>query len=123
MRTLEELLQSTSDVLFPEDLGEKEVRLDSRGSDGDTPLHVLLWQKDIEGSRALISAGADPNAIGDMGETPLHVAVHQDLSEIVELLLRAGSDPNVRSELGSTPRELALTRAGATASAFGRGGT
>ncbi len=76
-RTLEEVLQSVSDVLHPEDIGEAPVRLDSRSADGDTALHVMAWRRDHVGARLLIEAGADVDAVGDMSQTPLHVAVMQ----------------------------------------------
>ncbi|MDZ4056986.1 MAG: hypothetical protein U1D69_08470, partial [Polynucleobacter sp.] len=65
MRTLQEILQSTSDALFPADLGEREVSLDSQDCNGDTPLHVLVWRGDSAGAKALVAAGAAPNRIGD----------------------------------------------------------
>jgi ankyrin repeat protein len=115
MRTLEEILQSTSDSLFPAGLGRQRVTIDSHGSDGDTPLHILLWRKDFGGASELISAGADPNAIGDMGETPLHVAIRQDASTIISSLLDAGADPEIRSEFGDTPRSMATSKRGSIA--------
>ncbi len=115
MRTLEEILQSTSDSLFPAELGRRRVAIDSRGSDGDTPLHVVLWRKDFGGAKDLIEAGADPNAIGDMGETPLHVAIRQEDPDIIDSLLAAGANPDIRSEFGETPRSLAASKKGAIA--------
>lgn len=112
MRTVEEILQSTSDSLFPAELGRRRVAIDSRDCDGDTPLHVLLWRKDFGGAKDLIEAGADPNAIGDMGETPLHVAIRQEVPDIVDLLLAAGADPNIVSEFGETPRSMAKSKKG-----------
>ena len=123
MRSVQDILQSTSDSLFPADLGEKDVRIDSRDCDGDAPLHVLMWRKDSEGAEVLIAAGANTNAVGDMGETPLHVAVSQDLAGVVEALLAAGANPDIRSEFGDTPRERAVARAGASALSFRQGGT
>ncbi|MOA09565.1 hypothetical protein D3C78_1294060 [compost metagenome] len=70
MHTLKEILQSTSETLFPAELGEREVLLDSHDCDGDTPLHVMLWRKDSAGALVILRAGANPNAIGDMGVTP-----------------------------------------------------
>ncbi len=70
---LEDVLQSTSDSLFPADLGGRAVTIDSRGGDDDTPMHVMAWRNDLEGVEVLIRSGADVNATGDMGETPLHV--------------------------------------------------
>jgi len=117
-RTLEEVLRSTSDVLFPAEIGEKPVAADSVGVDGDTPLHVTAWRKDVEGAVLLLQAGADANAVGDMGETPLHVAVGRGNAELVALLLKAGADPNIRSEFGTTAREDAVATGGAIAELF-----
>lgn len=110
MRRLEDILQSTSDSLFPADLGQRPVQMNSRSTDGDTPLHVLVWRKDVGGAKALLEAGADPNAVGDMGETPLHVAVRQHALDVIEALVTAGANPDIRSELGDTPRTLAAAR-------------
>jgi len=116
--TIDDLLQSISVALFPADEGRRRVAIDSRDCDGDTPLHVLVWRKNIGGAKALIEAGADVNAVGDMGETPLHVAVRQLLPDVVESLLVAGADPDLRSEFGSTPREMAHARGGVVARIF-----
>ena len=118
MRTLDEILQTTSDSLFPIDLGRRQVAIDSRGCDGDTPLHVLLWRKDFGGAKLLLEAGADPNAVGDMGETPLHVAIRQNASDIVDSLLAAGANPDIRSEFGETPRAMAAVNKGVIARLF-----
>ena len=115
MRSVNEILMSLSDVMFPEDLGEHTVTIDSRGCDGDTPLHVLLWRNDVDGLKSLILAGAEVNAIGDMGETPLHIAVSENLPDAIEALLDAGADPDIRSEFGKTPREIAASIGGITA--------
>ena len=101
-RTLEQVLKSCSDTMFPEDIGEAEVVLNSRDIEGDTPLHVMGWRNDIEGTAILIKAGADINAIGDMNETPLHVALTQENEKLVELLLKAGAKTNIRSEFNLT---------------------
>ena len=115
MRTVEEILQSTSDSLFPADLGRRRVAIDSRDCDGDTPLHVLLWRKDFGGAKDLIEAGADPNAVGDMGETPLHVAIRQEAPDVIDSLLAAGANPDIRSEFGETPRSMAASKKGVIA--------
>src|SRR6188508_1098629 len=106
-RTLDENLQSTSDVLFPAEIGVKRVSVGIVGTDGDTPLHVIAWRNDIEGARLLVAAGADVNAVGDMGETPLHMAIKQGNAQFVALLLQAGANPDIRSEFGKTAREEA----------------
>src|SRR5688572_11029647 len=119
-RTLDEVLQSTSDVLFPADIGKRRVAIDSHDSDGDTPLHVMTWRNDLEAVDLLVSAGADVNAVGDMGETPLHVAISRQNLAIAKALLKAGARDGIRSEFGSTPREMAVRQGGAMAALFAR---
>lgn len=116
-RTVEELLQSVSDILFPEDAGERLVAIDSRGPEGDTPLHVMAWRNDLDAVEMLIRAGADVNAVGDMGETPLHVAVSQGNTSVIAAMVAAGARDDIRCEFGDTPRERAH-RNGIPASAF-----
>jgi ankyrin repeat protein len=110
--SLEEILASCSDTLFPADLGKAKVQIDSADADGDTPLHVLLWRGNDFGAKCLIEAGADVNAAGDMSETPLHIATRKQNAAIVALLLKAGAKPDVTSEFGQTPRSIAAELGG-----------
>lgn len=103
---LAQVLQSTSDVLFPADAGEAKVDLYSVGLEGDTPLHVLLWRDDTEGALLLIAHGAPLDAIGDMGETPLHIAAGRKNERVVRALVAAGANGEIVSEFGQTPRQL-----------------
>lgn len=112
-KSLEEILQSVSDVMYPAELGEKQVYIDSRDVEGDTPLHVMAWREDLYGAKILIEAGADVNAVGDMGETPLHVALTNENEELTELLLETGANPDIRSEFEETAREKAEKMGGA----------
>jgi ankyrin repeat protein len=116
-RSLHEVLQSISDVMFPGD-PERCPTVDSVGHDGDSPLHVLAWRNDLEGVQLLIDAGANVNATGEMDETPLHIAVTQENVPMVRALLAAGARDDARCEFGDTPRERALLRGGATARLF-----
>ncbi|WP_298961913.1 ankyrin repeat domain-containing protein [uncultured Roseibium sp.] len=106
-QSLEEILASCSDTLFPADLGAAPVTVDSRDADGDTPLHVLARRGNNYGLERLIEAGADVNAIGDMSETPLHVALHQKNLVAVELLLNAGAVVSLVSEFDQSPLSIA----------------
>ena len=112
-RTLNEVLQSTSNCIFPASLGEAEVALNSTGPDGDTPLHVLIWREDTEGALLLLENGAPVNAIGDMGETPLHVALTNKNPRIIKALIAAGAKIDIDSEFGETPMQKAV-KAGVT---------
>ncbi|MGH1460439.1 MAG: ankyrin repeat domain-containing protein [Neptuniibacter sp.] len=110
--SLEEILASTSDTLFPAELGEKPVTIESTDCDGDTPLHVMVWRNDRYAVDALIEAGANIDAIGDMTQTPLHIAVGKEDLYIIEELLKAGAKTNIRSEFNETAYERALKKGG-----------
>lgn len=118
-RTLEDILASCSDSLFPAQIGRAPVHLQSVDCDGDTPLHVLLRRNDTEAVLMLIAAGAKINAVGDMSETPLHIAVRQRNVDAIEALLKAGADPEAISEFGETPRSLATAQGARLRKLFG----
>lgn len=109
-RTVEEVLQSTSDCLYPAEMGKRIVNLASADCDGDTALHVLIWRSDTPGAILLIESGANVNAIGDMGETPLHVAIRKDNRAVVHALIAAGAETDIVSEFGATARTLAAEK-------------
>ena len=104
-RSLEEILASVSDALFPAQMGEAEVFVDSTDCDGDTPLHVMTRRGDRHAVGLLLEHGADPNAVGDMGETPLHVAVSAGDRTIIEKLIDGGAKSTIVSEFGDTPAQ------------------
>lgn len=106
-RTLYEVLQSTSDCLFPAELGEAPVYIDSTDCDGDTPLHVLIWRGDTAGALLLIENGAPINAVGDMGETPLHAAITRSNMKVIAALVKSGARTDIVSEFGKTALERA----------------
>lgn len=112
-KNLEKILRSVSDVLFPDEMGERTVCIDSRSIEDDTPLHIMAWREDLYGIKTLIEAGADINATGDMDETALHIALRKENEEMAEVLLKAGANPDIRSEFGETARENADKMGGA----------
>lgn len=117
--TLDQLLSSCSETLFPAEMGEAPVNIDSRDSGGDTPLHVMLWRKNTYGALLLIEAGADLNAVGDMSEAPLHVAVSRGNIAVVEALWKSGANPAAKSEFGKSPKEMATELGGEMQRCFG----
>lgn len=121
MRSLEEILQSTSDSLFPAERGRRIIAIDSRDSDGDTPLHVIARRGDVAAVSVLLAAGANPNAIGDMGETPLHVAIAKGSIQVVNALMRNGARADIRSEFGDTGMERAMKKGSEFVRALRRG--
>lgn len=105
-RGLDEILASTSDVLFPAEMGLRKIELDTCDVDGDTPLHVMLWRSDNYAAEVLIEAGIDVNAVGDMGETPLHIAIRKENARLIRALLDAGAKIDIRSEFGQTAIDM-----------------
>ncbi len=83
------------------------IEITTRGTLGDTPLHVAAIRGDAEAGRILVSAGADVNAKGEHGYTPLHEAIQQEMPEFVRILLEAGAAVNIKSDDGFTSYEFA----------------
>lgn len=105
--TVEEILVRLSERMFPAEMGRAVVTIDSREADGDGVLHNLLYGKEHYPALALIEAGADVNAVGNVGYTPLHVSAFRDDADMIEKLLYAGADPQVKCEVGKTPLDTA----------------
>jgi peptidoglycan/LPS O-acetylase OafA/YrhL len=76
-------------------------------------LAALVGNVDV--TRALIDAGANPNALGGDGRTPLHAAAFAGHLPIVELLLEADADPAKRGPDGGSPLDSTKADAGTTA--------
>ncbi len=78
---------------------------------GNTLLHEACWAKRVASARALLDAGADPNARGDHGRTPLHCAVHDApmarVTPLVHLLVERRADPTLVDDAGFTVAETA----------------
>jgi len=101
---LTDFLASCTDVLL---LDEEKITAESVGIDGDTPLHVALWQGRTELVSLLIEAGADVNAVGDMSETPLHIALRKKNLSAIKEILSSGADMSLLSEFGQSPKGMA----------------
>ena len=76
---------------------------------GETALHLAVFDSDKRMGvvKALLSAGANPNAKTVMGNTPLMDAAYRGNIQIVEELLRRGADKNITNELGETALVIA----------------
>jgi len=101
--SLEDVLQSTSESLFPAEMGSKKVGINSCDCQGDTPLHILISRGNVAGALLVIESGANVDAVGDMGETPLHLAVRSKNYNLIAALINKGANRNIVSEFGKSP--------------------
>lgn len=106
----------------------------ARDTHRETPLHLAAGQGRDAAVRALLDAGAFPNATADDGGTPLHRAALSGQRATVVLLLSRGADAKWINFRGETPLlsaasqddvELAraLLDAGSPVGTIGSGGT
>jgi ankyrin repeat protein len=70
--------------------------------DGTTPLHRAVYADDLETTKLLLRAGADPGAANRYGVTPLSLAATNRNARIAAALLKAGADANSRLPGGGT---------------------
>src|SRR5438128_488490 len=74
--------------------------VDERGGDGLTALMWAARAGAVDAMRALLDAGADPNAVDARnGWTPLLHAIHTRQVDAVRLLLECGANPNQRANM------------------------
>ena len=99
------------DVVGVEELlTENPSLVHSLNDDGDQPLHIACWQKQIGIIGALMAFGPDVNCKGCYSRTPLHYAVHEGRAisvGIVSMLLQEGADTSLRDDHGFTAADWA----------------
>jgi len=79
----------------------REHGVDTKGSQGQTPLMLAAAFGSADAVRSLVASGADVRAASPAGVTALHWAV-TDIAK-TRMLLDAGADVNAVSQLGRTP--------------------
>lgn len=81
-------------------------------TEGDLPLHIACWHKQIQILGVLFPYGPDVNARGLYQRTPLHYAVHEGGAmsvPIVSELLARGADPSLKDQNGFSVEDWAKT--------------
>ncbi len=84
--------------------------LESRNAAGSTPLHIACEKGNLEMTRYLLGAGADPRAGDNENSMPIHTAAIGGNVDVVKLLLDRGIDVDVRDDNGTTPLIFASYR-------------
>jgi len=70
-------------------------------------IHAAVASKDIDIVRAILEAGADPNAAQQQGFRPIHEAGSSGSRELADLLLKYGADPALKGDSGKNAIDLA----------------
>ena len=75
---------------------------------GDTPLHTVAWQGQVDIAEILLKAGASINKRDLLfGATPLHYAAWAGRRVVASVLIDAGADLHTRDHSGRTPLDEA----------------
>ena len=115
------------------ELLQRFLYLEPRTRDGNTLLHLAVWQKTpvrksahlqgvcklpcVETMKLILHAGCDVNSVNSQGNTPLHLAVTfvpgpeqvENLKEMLKLLLDLGADTKVVDKNGQTVMDCCKT--------------
>lgn len=89
--------------LLAQDPRQRDLRTDL----GSQPLHLAAMNPDTSALRALLKAGANPNARDNEGATPLHMAAYASRTTHARLLLEAGADPLAKTDNGRDATAMA----------------
>lgn len=90
-------------AILKADPGARDLRTDL----GWSPLHLAATNPDVSALKALVAAGADPNARDRDGATPLHLAAYTQNARHTRLLLEAGADPLIKTNAGRDAASMA----------------
>jgi ankyrin repeat protein len=63
-------------------------------------IHAAVASKNLAIVRAVLEAGADPNAAQQQGFRPMHEAGSSGSRELAELLMKYGADPSLKNDAG-----------------------
>ena len=80
------------------------VNINTRGKEGNTPLHKAVFSNNASVIKELIEAGADINARDNDGDTPFHYTVaNNGNADVIKKFINAGADIHSKGLDGATP--------------------
>ena len=86
---------------------------DALGIGTTTALITAVTERNIEGVKLLLDAGADPSGPNDSGLTPLHYAANFSGDyDIVKILLASGADVHAKTKYGHIPHSHGIGKRG-----------
>jgi len=96
------------DISAVRELFSKKADVNATGPDGTTALEWMIRIDDLEISKMLLAAGADPKKANRLGVTPIALAAANGNVDILKILLDAGVDANTITKLNPEidPRAL-----------------
>ncbi|MCP9237638.1 ankyrin repeat domain-containing protein [Lewinella sp. JB7] len=91
------------DVAEVKDMLARQPELQhARDQRGSTPLVLATYLENLDTTRALVEAGADPDTKDGTGNTPLMGVCFKGNLAIARYLLERGANPSVRNATGGT---------------------
>jgi uncharacterized protein len=82
--------------------------VNTKDSDGNTPLIIAISRSDEQWTGFLLNKGADPNLGGKGGDTPLIAAARVGFEPAIEWLLSVGAKVDGTNRMGETPLIVAV---------------
>ncbi len=78
-------------------------------SDLDAYFFETITRGELEGVRAFLDMGRDPNMQDEYGNTPLITAAYHNKADIAKLLLKRGAKPDVKNNQGANALHVAAS--------------
>ena len=79
-------------------LNSEPALIEARTSLGETPLHYLAVENQLEAVQALVARGAEVNTVSDVGGTPLSEAASLGHARMVKYLLSVGAGTSLEGQ-------------------------
>lgn len=88
-------------------LGDFSVYSNTAAEISADPLHGACEHNDVESTRLMLEARANPDWLDSQGRTPLYWACNNGNADLVRLLIKAGASATIKDDQGITPLHMA----------------